>query len=281
LTRRYTDKAVQFIAANKAKPFFLYFAHSFPHVPLYVGEKFKGSSKQGLYGDVIQEIDWSVGEVLKAVKEVGAEENTLVIITSDNGPWLSYGNHAGSAGPLREGKGTVWEGGVREPFVAKWPGKIPANSVQCEPAMTIDLLPTIAKLVGADLPKLPIDGKDVGPLLRCEPAAKNQNRAYYFYFDKNEFQAIRMGRWKLILPHTYRTMIGQRPGNDGIPGKYKMVQSGLELYDLETDVGETTNVANANPEVVKRIMVEVESARADLGDALTNRTGSGARGPGT
>jgi arylsulfatase A len=279
LTRRYTENAVQFIAANKAKPFFLYFAHSFPHVPLYAGEKFKGSSKQGLYGDVIQEIDWSVGEVLKAIKDAGVEKNTLVIFTSDNGPWLSYGNHAGSAGPLREGKGTVWEGGVRTPFVARWPGKIPAGSVQTEPAMTLDLLPTVAKIVGAEPPNLPIDGKYVGTLLRCEAGAKNSDRTYRFYFAKNELQAVRRGKWKLILPHNYRTMNGQPPGKDGVPGKYKKVESGLELYDLESDVGETTNVAESNPEVVKRLMVEVEYARNDLGDSLTGRIGSGVRGP--
>ena len=184
----------------------------------------------------------------------------------------------GSAGPLREGKGTVWEGGVRTPFVARWPGKIPAGSVQTEPTMTIDLLPTVAKIVGADLPKLPIDGRDVGVPLRCESGGRRiLDRTYRFYFAKNELQAVRRGKWKLILPHQYR--IDDRPtaGKDGIPGKYKFVDVGLELYDLETDVGESTNVANTNPEVVKRLMVEVESARNDLGDSLTGRTGSGVR----
>lgn len=280
LTRRYTERAVRFIAESKGKPFFLYFAHSFPHVPLYRGERFKGSSKQGLYGDVVQEIDWSAGEVLKAIRDASVDENTLVMFLSDNGPWLSYGDHGGSAGPLREGKGTVWEGGVREPFIARWPGKIPAGTIQSEPAMTIDLLPTLAKLVGADLPKLKIDGKDVAPLLRCEPGAKNSDRAYFYYFGKNELQAVRMGRWKLIMPHTYRTMNGQQPGKDGRPGKYKQVKAGLELYDLQTDVGESKSVADANPEVVTRLMVEVEAARTDLGDALTKRNGTGLRSPG-
>ena len=277
LTRRYTERAVQFIAASKGMPFFLYLAHSFPHVPLYVGKAFKGSSRQGLYGDVIQEIDWSVGEVMKAIREAGVERNTLVVFTSDNGPWLSYGDHAGSAGGLREGKGTVWEGGVREPFVARWPGKIPAGSVQNEPAMTIDLLPTIAGFAGAKLPNATIDGKDVAPLLRCEPGATNANRAYYFYFNANELQAVRKGRWKLILPHTYRTMAFQSPGKDGRPGKYRMTKAGLELYDLQTDPGETMNVAANQPGVVNDLMVDVEAARKELGDSLTNRTGSGTR----
>ena len=136
----------------------------------------RGSSKQGLYGDVIQEIDWSVGQVLAALQEHGLERDTLVMFSSDNGPWLSYGNHGGTAGPLREGKGTVWEGGVREPFVARWPGVIPAGSVQAEPAMTIDVLPTVAKLIGAELPNHPIDGQDIGALLRCASSRRRTAR---------------------------------------------------------------------------------------------------------
>jgi len=281
LTRRYTERAVKFIGENKAKPFFLYFAHSFPHVPLFAGEKFQGSSKQGLYGDVIQEIDWSVGEVLAALKQHGLERDTLVMFSSDNGPWLSYGNHGGSAGPLREGKGTVWEGGVREPFVARWPGVIPAGSVQNEPAMTIDVLPTVAKLIGAELPNHTIDGKDISALLRCEPGAKCPHEAYRHYYAQNELQAIRSGQWKLILPHTYRSMKGQPPGKDGVPGKYRPVKIETpELYDLTADVGESKDVAAENPDVVKRLLGYAEAARADLGDALTKRTGVGVREPG-
>jgi arylsulfatase A len=281
LTRQYTERAVRFIADNRGKPFFLYYAHTFPHVPLFAGEKFRGSSEQGLYGDVIQEIDWSVGEILAALKEHGLERDTLVIFTSDNGPWLSYGNHGGSAGPLREGKGTVWEGGVRVPCVARWPAAIPAGSVQGEPAMTIDILPTVAKLIGAELPRHTIDGKDIGPLLRCEPGAKSPQEAYYFYYGVGELQAVRSGRWKLVLPHTYRTMQGQTPGQDGIPGKYRQVKlEKPELYDLAADVGETTDVAARNPDVVKRLLGHAERARADLGDSLAKRTGAGVREPG-
>ena len=162
LTTLYTERAVKFIADHKEKPFFLYLAHSMPHVPLHVSDKFRGKSPSGLYGDVIMEIDWSVGEVMKALEENGLAGNTLVMFSCDNGPWLSYGKHAGAAVPLREGKGTVWEGGVREPFLARWPGKIPAGSVSRETAMTIDILPTVAKIVGAELPKRPIDGLDIG-----------------------------------------------------------------------------------------------------------------------
>src|SRR5829696_758904 len=150
LTAEYTERAVKFIADNKAKPFFLYVAHSMPHVPLFAGEAFRGKSKQGLYGDVIQEIDWSGGQILKALDDHKLADNTLVIFTCDNGPWLSYGNHAGSSGGFREGKGTVWEGGVRVPFIARWPGKIPADSECRIPAMTIDILPTVAKIIGAN-----------------------------------------------------------------------------------------------------------------------------------
>lgn len=280
LTGKYTERAVKFINDNKTKPFFLYMAHTFPHVPLYVSPKFKGSSKQGLYGDVIQEIDWSVGEVLNALKANGVADDTLVIFTSDNGPWLSYGNHAGTAGKLREGKGTVWEGGVRVPFIARYPGKIPANSTQTEPAMTIDLLPTIAKLIGAELPARPIDGKDIWPLLRVEPGAKSPQSAYYFYYYTNELQAVRKGQWKLVLQHSYRTMAGQAPGKDGIPGRYKMVDTNMALYDLANDESETTNVITKHPEVLKELEVEVEKARVDLGDAITKRNGKGLRGPG-
>ncbi len=279
LTRRYTEQAVQFIQGAKQQPFLLYLAHSFPHVPLFVGEQYKGTSKQGVYGDVIQEIDWSVGEVLKAIKAAGAEENTLIVFTSDNGPWLSYGNHAGSALPFREGKGTVFEGGVRVPMIARWPGTIPAGRVQNEPAMTIDILPTVATLIGAELPKTRIDGKSIAPLLRCEPDAKSPQAAYWFYYGTNELQAIRAGQWKLMLPHTARSMLGQTPGADGKPGRYRPLKLGLELYNLDTDPGETTNVAEQNPDVVKRLMLEVEIARTELGDSLTRRTGTGNRQP--
>ncbi len=281
LTAQYADRAVKFIEANKAKPFFLYLAHSMPHVPIFAGEAFKGKAKSGTYGDVIQEIDASVGAILKTLEENKLADNTLVIFTTDNGPWLSYGNHAGSAGPLREGKGTSWEGGIRVPFVARWPGSIPANTVCREPAMTIDLLPTIAKFVGAELPKLPIDGKDIGPLLKNEPGAKSPQKAYWHYYANNELQAVRSGKWKLILPHSYRTMQGQAPGADGKPGRYRQVQlTEPELYDLDADLGEKKDVAEANPEVVKRMQAIAEDARVELGDSLNKRTGKGVREPG-
>jgi arylsulfatase A len=280
LTRQYTERAVSFIERNKDKPFFLYVPHTMVHVPLFVGEKFKGSAKTGLYADVVQEVDWSVGEILGALKKHKLDQDTLVIFTSDNGPWLSYGEHAGSSGPLREGKGTAWEGGVRVPFIARWPGKIPAGRVMHQPAMTIDLLPTIAKLVKAELPKHKIDGLDIWPLLKGDPKAKNPHEAYFFYYNTNELQAVRSGNWKLILPHSYRTLGNQPKAKDGIPIKYQQVKAGLELYDLEKDVGEKNNVADQHPEVVKRLEALAEQAREEMGDSLTKRVGKGVREPG-
>ncbi|MBI4622181.1 MAG: sulfatase [Verrucomicrobia bacterium] len=281
LTTWYTERAVKFIARNKERPFFFYLAHSMPHVPLHVSDKFKGKSEQGLYGDVIMEIDWSVGEVLKALKQHGIDEHTLVIFTSDNGPWLSYGNHAGSAAPLREGKGTSWEGGTRVPFIARWPGRIPAGKVQDETAMTIDLLPTLAHLTGAPLPARKIDGLNVWPLLAAEAGAKNPHEAYFTWFADNQLQAVRSGEWKLLLPHTYRTLEGRPGGRDGIPAKYASLEvKQPELYRVTRDRNEAENVAAQNPEVVRRLLAFAENARAELGDSLTKRPGSGVRAAG-
>ncbi|AWM40795.1 Arylsulfatase [Gemmata obscuriglobus] len=278
LTAQYTERAVKFIAENKATPFFLYVAHTMPHVPLFVGDQFKGKSKQGLYGEVIQEIDWSVGEILKALDEHKLAQDTLVVFTSDNGPWLSYGNHAGSAGLLREGKGTSWEGGTRVPFIARWPEKIPAGATCDVPAMTIDLLPTVAKLIGAKLPERKIDGGDIFPLLRCAPDASMAHEAYFHYYATNELQAVRTRAWKLVLPHTYRTMQGQPAGKDGTPGRYKQVKiEKPELYHVSQDPGETQNVAAANPKIVTQLLELAEKARMELGDSLTKRTGTGTR----
>lgn len=275
LTTQYTERAVKFIERNQAKPFFLYVPHTMPHVPLFVSDKFKGKTKRGLFGDVIEEIDWSVGQVLETLKRLKLDKDTLVIFTSDNGPWLSYGNHAGSAKPLREGKGTEMEGGVRVSFIARWPGRIPAGASSRQPAMTIDLLPTLAKLIGAETPpNRIIDGRDIWPIVSGKKAAKSPHDALYFYYGK-ELQAVRAGKWKLHLPHTYRFI--QTAGGEGKPGKdtYPMLE--LSLYDLEADIGETTNLADKHPEVVKQLMVFVERAREDLGDSLTKREGKNIR----
>lgn len=283
LTTQYTERAVKFIETNKDRPFFFYLAHSMVHVPLHVSDKFRGKSQQGLYGDACMEVDWSVGEVLAALKRCGVDDRTLVIYTSDNGPWLSYGDHAGSAGPLREGKGTCWEGGVREPTLMRWPGVIPAGTVSDRMLMTIDLFPTIAGLTGGGLPDHQIDGLDVWPLIIGEPGAKNPHEGYAFYYAMNELQAVVSGdgRWKLQFPHTYRTLNGRPGGRDGIPAKYENRKIAKpELYDLVGDVGETKDVAAENPDVVVKLEAFAERMRADLGDALAKRKGTGAREPG-
>ncbi len=252
LTTWYTERAVRFVEKNKDRPFFLYVPHSMPHVPLHVSDKFKGKSKQGMYGDVIMEIDWSVGQILSTVKRLGLDERTLVVFTSDNGPWLSYGDHAGSTGPLREGKGTTWEGGPRVPCIMRWPGNIPAGTACDEPSMTIDFFPTIARLAGAKLPEHKIDGKDIWPLMMREPNARSPHEALYFYWG-NSLEAVRSGRWKLHLPHAYRTLSGRPGGSGGKPTRYDQAKTGLALYDLENDIGEKDNVAAKHPDVVKRL----------------------------
>jgi arylsulfatase A-like enzyme len=262
---------VSFIDRNKSRPFFLYVPHTMPHVPLGVSKKFRGKSKQGMYGDVIMEIDWSVGQILRALRRHRLDQNTLVIFATDNGPWLSYGEHAGSAGPLREGKGTVWEGGVRVPCIMRWPGKIPANSVCEEPAMTIDILPTVARLIGATLPGHPIDGLDIWPLIAGDANAKCPHEAFYFYWN-DDLQAVRSGRWKMHFPHTYPSLGGQAGGTGGRPAKYQSTRTELALYDLATDIGEKVDVAAQNPEVVERL--------SRLGKSFDEELKRGKRPPG-
>jgi len=281
LTTQITHRSVEFIKRNKDNPFFLYIAHPQPHVPLFVSDRFRGKSKRGLYGDVIMEIDWSVGQVLATLKEEGLDENTMVIFASDNGPWLSYGDHSGSALPLREGKGTALEGGQREPFIARFPGQIEAGKVSDIPMMAIDLLPTIAHITGAQLPVRKIDGKNVWDLLTGRSTSSPQ-KAYFFYYRKNELHGVRYGKWKLYFPHTYRTLNGREGGKNGLPVAYEYnAIDHIELYDLSNDVSETNDVASENPEVVAQIKVLADEMRQELGDALTHRTGTGSRPPGS
>ena len=278
LTTWSTERAVNFIERNKEKPFFLYVPHNMPHVPLHVSDKFKGKSGRGLYADVVMEIDWSVGEILGALKRNGLDDNTLVVFTSDNGPWLLYGDHAGSARPLREGKATTFDGGVREPCLMRWPGKIPAGSVCREMAWTMDLLPTIAKLAGTHAPTdRIIDGRDIWPLMTAQRGAKTPHEAYYYYWD-NALEAVRSGNWKLHLGHEY--VQPAPPGGGGLPGKYARPKIGVALYDLQNDVSEARDLAAKFPAVVARLQALAEQARDDLGDSLTKRKGKNAREPG-
>ncbi|MBN2426211.1 MAG: sulfatase [Calditrichaceae bacterium] len=261
LTTWYTERAIKFIEKNKDHPFFLYVPHSMPHIPIAVSDKFKGKSGQGLYGDVIMEIDWSVGEILKKMAQLKLEDNTLVIFFSDNGPWLEYGNHAGSALPLREGKMTTFEGGQRVPCIMRWSGKIPAGSVCCEMATSMDILPTISAITGAALPAVKIDGKDARSLWGGKPDAKTLYEAVYFYYG-NELQGIRSGKWKLYLPHTYQTPV--IIGKDGERGKMEEVKLPLSLYDLEQDISEKNNVAEQYPEIVERLTQMAKAFDTDL-----------------
>jgi arylsulfatase len=296
-TRRFTEHAVSFIERNRDRPFFLYLPHVMPHVPIFASEQFQGRSSRGLYGDVIEELDASIGTLLAALDKHGLRDKTLVIFATDNGPFLSYGNHGGSAGPLREGKLTTWEGGVRVPCIVRWPGVVPAGTACDELASTIDLLPTLANITGAKLSANPIDGRDMGPLLRGDAGAKSPHEAFYFY-SGDELQAIRSGRWKLHVPHDYLTSAAP-PGRDGRPANYEKMQqlpmsisglagiasrhgyvvahTDLALYDLGADPGEKQNVAAEHPGIIAKLQQFVEQARADLGDSLTKRTGSGVR----
>ncbi|MFN9719245.1 MAG: sulfatase [Planctomycetota bacterium] len=277
LTTQYTEHATSFIDRHADQPFFLYVPHSMVHVPLFVSEKHKDATGSGLYADVVREVDWSVGQILEALRRNQLDEKTLVIFTSDNGPWLSYGNHAGSAKPLREGKGTMFDGGCRVPCLMRWPGQIPADSECTEPAMTIDVLPTVADLIGAKLPDHPIDGKSIWPLMNATPGAKSPQEAYYFYWGR-ELQAIRRGNWKLHFPHEYRTLNGRPGGTDGIPAKYDVATLESALFDLETDPGESSNVVREHPDVVAELKRLAEKARAELGDR--ERQGAGVRSVG-
>jgi len=242
LTRRYTEQAVGFIKDNRHRPFFLYLPHTMPHVPLAASPAFKGKSPRGLYGDVIEELDWSAGQVLETLRDQGLAENTFVIFTSDNGPWLDMKADGGCALPLRAGKMTTYEGGLREPCIMWWPGTIPAGAVCSEVASTIDLLPTFAALAGAAVPgDRVIDGRDIRPLLTGGKNARSPHEAFYYYW-LNDLQAVRCGKWKLM-----------RAG----PNQF-------ELYDLANDIGETQNLAARHPDVVQRLSAMMDQFDKDL-----------------
>lgn len=292
-TKRYTEAAVRFIQRNKDRPFFLYVPHVMPHVPIFASDAFRGKSAAGLYGDVVEELDASVGTILSAIRAAGVEKDTLVIFFSDNGPFLSYGDHAGSAGPLREGKLTCYEGGVRVPCLMWQPGRVPAGRVCDELITEMDLLPTFCEMTGAALPGKKLDGRSFLPLLEGREGAKSPHEFIAMY-SGDELQAVRGGRWKLHFDHPYISVDGE-PGTGGKPamfGKLKpksITQSGIEgiatrhgyhvrqqraaLYDLQVDVGETRDVSAAHPEVVERLKVCAERMRDELGDSLTGVKG--------
>ena len=279
LTTRYTEHAVDFINRKSDQPFLLYLPHSMVHIPLYVSEKFEGKSGAGIFGDVMMEVDWSVGQIVDALKRNGIADNTLLIFTSDNGPWLSYGSHAGSAVPLREGKGTMFEGGYRVCTLMQWPGKIAAGSECNELCSTIDLLPTVAKLTNAPLSTNQIDGKDIRDLIFAQAGDNPKSPHDYFpcYYSRGELQAVRDRQFKLVFPHKYRTVKGLKQWNDGRSSGYKYPLAKFALYDLKADIGETTDVSSEHPEIVERLSTFADQARADLGDKLQKKLGTGCR----
>jgi arylsulfatase A-like enzyme len=258
IVERYTDEALQFITANKQKPFLLYLPHTAIHTPIYPGEAFRGKSQNGAVGDWIEEIDASTGRLLDKLRELNLADNTLVIFTSDNGPWLIKGADSGSAGPLRGGKGSTWEGGVRVPTIAWWPGKIAANSSVDAVAGTIDLLPTAVALAGGTLPQQPvIDGRDISPLLFGK--IKDSPRDVHYYFSQLKLQAIRQGPWKLSIAPQNETM--------GRPALDDASTASPRLYNLDAEIGEKTNVADAHPEIVAKLTALAEKMDAEIGGA--------------
>ena len=258
ITRRYTEQAIDFIKANKTKPFFLYLPHSMPHVPLFANKEFQGKSPRGLYGDVIEEIDWSVGQVLETLRAEGLDKNTLVFFTSDNGPWLIFDDHGGSAGLLKDGKGSTWEGGMREPTLAWFPGKIPAGTVNQSIASTMDIFATIHALAGVEMPQdREMDSFDLSPMLFENGQG---HREVLFYYRAYQLMAVRMGPWKMHL----LTQDGYGPGS-----QKAVEQNPPLLYNLDVDPSERFNVADKNTEVIERIHERIKEHRAKLKPAVS------------
>lgn len=277
LIGRFTERAVQFINRHRKQPFFLYVPHCMPHVPIGASERFRGKSGMGLYADTILELDWSVGQILQALKANGLDRNTLVIFTSDNGPWLNFGNHAGSAGGFREGKGTSFEGGHRVPCLVRWPGVVPAGRVSNKLLSHIDILPTVAKVCGAVLPKNKIDGVDWSALLKGDDSL-TPRRDFYYYYRRNSLEAVRRDHWKLVFEHPSRSYVGQAPGANGWPGPApENTPVAKALYDLRRDPTEAYDVKAQYPAVVAELEALAEAARQDLGDDLQQRKGTGVR----
>jgi uncharacterized sulfatase len=250
LTERYTDEAVKFIEAHQAAPFFVYLAHTMPHVPLFVSKKFAGKSAAGLYGDVIETIDWSVGQVLDTLQRLGLDDSTLVIFTSDNGPWWE-----GSAGAYRDRKGSAWDGGMRVPMIARWPGRIAPGTRSSAIAMNIDFFPTFAKLAGAQAPSdRPIDGRDLWPLLQGRGESPHE---YLYLFDADKIAAVRSQRWKLVVQSFYRQVNAQ------IGAKSYFYYPGL-LFDMEQSPAEVYSYTREHPDIAAQLSGWIEAGRAEL-----------------
>jgi arylsulfatase A-like enzyme len=268
ITERYTDEAVKFITANQSRPFFLYLPHTAVHWPIHPGKAFRGRSQNGPYGDWVEEVDWSTGRVLDTLRELKLAENTLVIFSSDNGPSAAFEELAGEARPLRGAKGSTWEGGVRVPALAWWPGKIAPGSV-CE-AMSgnIDLLPTFVRLAGGTVPTdRKIDGKDIAPLLLGR--TRESPHEAWFYYNGSKLEAVRVGTWKLAMV-PQKEVSNPASRNPGVFAS----QATPRLYDLATDLGERTDVAADHPDIVTKLRAVAARMAAELGDG---KTGPGVR----
>lgn len=277
LTGIYTDAAISFIKRNKNKPFFLYLAHSMPHVPINASKKFRGTSKQGLFGDVIQEIDDGIGRIMETLKSNGLDKNTIVIFTSDNGPWLNYGNHAGNPGGFREGKGTTYEGGHRVPFIVRWKGNIPSGQICNQLVSAIDIMPSIASICKLQLPENKIDGVSLVSIFKGDMNA-TPRKNFLYYYRKNSLEAVRRDNWKLVFEHPSRSYLDQAPGKDGYPGNTpENVMMPYALYDLRRDPSEAYDVKDQNPLIVSELNKLAEEARKDLGDDIQNRKGEQVR----
>ncbi|MDR1384634.1 MAG: sulfatase [Planctomycetaceae bacterium] len=274
LTARYTERAVKFIEKNKDQPFFLYLAHNAVHTPLGVGEKFKGKTQYGKFGDDVFETDWSVGEIVKTLDRLDLRRKTLVIFTSDNGPALAGRKDGGYDTTLREGKGTVFEGGVREPTIFSQPGTIPEGTSTDQFAATIDILPTVAAMIGAPLSGNKIDGKDIRPLLYGKENAVSPHETYPIYLS-GKLLAVRDTRWKLIFPHEYYTSVPTGKADaEGYP-EHKRIKQELALYDLQNDVSEMNDVKAEHPEIVERLQKAAHEWLEELGDK--DNAGKGTR----
>lgn len=255
IEERYTEEAVGFIRAHQSQPFFLYFPHTAVHTPIHPGKAFQGKSQNGCFGDWVEEVDWSVGRVLDTLRELKLDAKTLVVFTSDNGPWLVKGQDGGSALPLRGGKGSTWEGGVREPTLAWWPGRIAPGSVCDAIAGTIDLLPTCVELAGGTVPAEPvIDGRDISPLLFGK-TTESQREAHY-YFGGYNLQAVRQGPWKLAFTAQ------SDPVSKGIAADSKV---NPRLYNLDAEIGEQTNLADQHPDIVTKLQALAAKMNAEIG----------------
>lgn len=278
LTNEFTERTLNFISQNQGNPFMVYLPLNQPHVPIAPSARFRGRSKAGAYADQILEIDDSVGRILKQLKRLKLDRRTMVMFSSDNGPWLPYGNHAGSAGIYREGKGTTFEGGFRMPGIFWMPGTIPAGKVQTEMASTMDILPTFASMIGANQPEREIDGHDILPLLKSEPGAKTPWKWMYYYWP-GELQAVRSGDWKLHVAHNHRHQAGPA-GRDGKSAGEKTERIELSLFNLRDDPSEKINLASKHPEVVERLNRMFSVGRAELGDSIAKVNGPKQREPG-